>query len=577
MPPTTGAGQDDRPKDVEPRWDPNYSCTDFVPDHEGAYETLATAYDSIGSAGSAASAALANVIPASWTGGAAGACSSYVSGLTTYINSAVTALSDACTATKAAQRSISDAATAADTASTSANEAQANWKTLQANEKKQSGVESFFGAAGNWWHEYEITNDRDNAVKAGNHARDDALTANQTLAKALDGPDHALVSAKEPTIPNPVDQTDPDQAGLLATIMQPVSANLKKDGDTAAAQNAVAQYNQAMKDDPSGKKAKALLAQYGKDLSPAELNYLLDHLDENDLATTFGQIDPKKDRDLYNLLAGKADASILERLGDTDPNHYWHPATGGDNYIWGDPNNPNIGLPPGGLDNLHQGELGDCHDIALLGAITKSDPNFLANHVQKNANGTYTVTLYDKNGKPVDVTITPDMPSHSNADGSFGGPGYAHDGDWNSNATLFQIYEKALAQSNAEIGPNDKPGYTGMDGGNTNNDTPIITGQHSTNYSNGDISPSTVQDALNQHKPITVSTLGDNDAHGDLYDDNHVPHLIPGHEYYVDSIDPKTHAVTVVNPWGRDSKTDGTVTMTWDQYQHFLGETQVAG
>ncbi|MGH3636706.1 MAG: hypothetical protein ACRDTS_21990, partial [Mycobacterium sp.] len=212
-----------------------------------------------------------------------------------------------------------------------------------------------------------------------------------------------------------------------------------------------------------------------------------------------------------------------------------------------------------------------------LGAIQKSDPNYLSSHVHQNANGTYTVTLYDKSGKPVNVTITPDMPSGSNSDGTLSGPVYAHDGNWNSNATLYQIYEKALGQSNSEIGPNDKAGYTGMDGGNTNNDIPIVLGEHSSNYSNGDIDPSTVQNALNQHKPVTVSTLGDSDAHGELYDDNHVPHLIPGHEYYVDKIDPKTHAVTVVNPWGRDSPTDGKVTMSWADYQKYLGETQVAG
>jgi hypothetical protein len=56
-----------------------------------------------------------------------------------------------------------------------------------------------------------------------------------------------------------------------------------------------------------------------------------------------------------------------------------------------------------------------------------------------------------------------------------------------------------------------------------------------------------------------------------------VPHLIAGHAYYVDSVntsaDPPT--VTVVNPWGRESGSDGTVTLTWQQFQQMTAGASI--
>jgi hypothetical protein len=87
-----------------------------------------------------------------------------------------------------------------------------------------------------------------------------------------------------------------------------------------------------------------------------------------------------------------------------------------------------------------------------------------------------------------------------------------------------------------------------------------------------------VQSAVDGHRPVVVSMLGEGDAEvKDLYDPKRVPHLIAGHAYYVDSVDTATDppTVTVVNPWGRESGSDGTVTLTWDQFQHMTAGASI--
>ena len=323
------ARKDDHPDDVERRWDPPYSSQDFVPDRENTYSSLASSYHSVAAAASDAHGYLKDVIPASWKGEAAKACGTYIDDLAGYIDGVAKSVDAANKAATTAQGSISDAVSDADTATSNANNAQDLHKKME--QDRDNNWLNYVNPV-NTFHEDEAAIKLWSAVSDGNGARGDALEANKTLMKNLDAPDHDLATKKAPQPPNPLSMSNSDQAELLAGIMQPVAAAMAKDGDTARANTAVDDYERELKEHPE--KAKEILAKYAKILSPAEFNYMLNHLDEDDLAAGLDKMDPTKDRDLYNAIAGKADKDILSRLGDTDPNHYWHPAVGSDQYIW---------------------------------------------------------------------------------------------------------------------------------------------------------------------------------------------------------------------------------------------------
>jgi hypothetical protein len=422
------------------------------------------------------------------------------------------------------------------------------------------------------WETVQAIDQMRDGIGMAKSARQRARDGYTRFIAGLDPADNALATQQEPQLPFGAAVGDPDNAALLAMILGPVAAAMAAEGATAGAQRAVGAYEQAMRDDPTGRKARDLLAQAARELSGPELDYLLNHLDETDLAKALSTLDPTKDREIYNLIASKASLEVLARLADTDPNHYWHPANGTDRFLWSDTNGIPGVVPGSDLNDLHQGMLGDCYYLSSLGAIVRNDPKFLPEHVRANPNGTYTVTLY-KDGKPVEVTVTPEVPWTVGTDGSPGAPAYSHDDDgrgWNGDRTLFQIYEKAMAQAHGEMQPEPGTGYGGMSGGDPTKYLPTITGQDAEWKKSGSVQPDDLGSAMDEHRPVVISTLGEDHAGGkDLYDPKRVPHLIAGHAYYVDSVDRSSDppTVTVVNPWGRESKTDGTVTLTWKQFQ----------
>ncbi|MDR1799366.1 MAG: hypothetical protein LBR19_05735, partial [Bifidobacteriaceae bacterium] len=90
------------------------------------------------------------------------------------------------------------------------------------------------------------------------------------------------------------------------------------------------------------------------------------------------------------------------------------------------------------LESVNQGSFGDCYFLAALAGLAESDPEFLANNMQLNPDGTYTVRFYRANPEtgniePVDITIDPVVSS--------GGAG-----DASGNPNWVSIYEAAYAK-----------------------------------------------------------------------------------------------------------------------------------
>lgn len=553
------SGQDERPTDVAARWDPSYSDQDFVPDRCEPFSSLASDYLALCSSGSDAATALANVVPGSWTGDAASAFSSYVDAVVTFLNATTNAVDDAARACTAAAGNMDGAIQAAKSAASRANSAQDAHRSYE----KDNFLHKLFAD--------DHSLDLDLAVGMGNVARGNALSIDKTLTTSLSTSDDTLSSSTAPQPPNPLSESDPNQAALLAEIMQPVAAALSKDGDSQRARDAVNEFDATVGSDP--RKAAQLLAQYGGSLTSAELTYLYDHVDESNLRSAFGALDPTKDRELYNSIAQNASLPVLTRLADDDPNHYWHPATGGDAYIWA---NDGFGNRPldGDPNDIRQGALGDCHDMSALAAVEQAHPGYLESHITRNANGTYTVMLY-KDGKQVPVTITPDVPYMNGADGSPIGSAYSHGGP--NGPTVYQVYEKAMAQSNAEFGVQDGAGYASLSGGWPYKDYSVITGQSGNKVYPAFTSPDALAGMLAGHHPVTADTPEFDSTPHPTGPDGSAQDVIGGHSYRVVSVDvahdPAT--VTLANPWDPSNTTNGTITVSWTDFQKYYDNVDV--
>lgn len=185
-----------------------------------------------------------------------------------------------------------------------------------------------------------------------------------------------------------------------------------------------------------------------------------------------------------------------------------------------------------GFTDIDQGGLGDCATLASLAAAQAADPTFLERHVRENANGTYTVTLYDEAGSPVQVTVNGYIP----ADGD--NPAY-NGNELDGELTWASIYEKAMAQYQGG-------GYGEIDGANTADRLATTLGTGNSTMDLPSIAPPlatylSLQDAFEDGKPIILGG--------------------GGHAYSVVGFE--DGRILVSNPWGGDGSV---VAMTPEQF-----------
>ncbi|WP_116953139.1 C2 family cysteine protease [Jiangella endophytica] len=187
-----------------------------------------------------------------------------------------------------------------------------------------------------------------------------------------------------------------------------------------------------------------------------------------------------------------------------------------------------------GFSDIDQGGIGDCATLASIAAAQAADPTFLERHIQENPNGTYTVTVYDENGSPVQVTVNGFVP----ADGD--NPAYNGD-ELDGEITWASIYEKAMAQYQ---GGN----YVEIDGAYTPDrlETTIGTGSNRTDLPRSSLIPPLftylqMQQAFEDGKPIILGG--------------------GGHAYSVVGFE--NGEVQVMNPWGGDGSV---ISMTPEEF-----------
>jgi hypothetical protein len=240
-------------------------------------------------------------------------------------------------------------------------------------------------------------------------------------------------------------------------------------------------------------------------------------------------------------------------------------------WSWQPTNGPLFG--PNGvnpLTDITQGDDGDCWFLAGLGAIALTNPSVIQRNIRQNPNGTYTVTFY-QDGKPVQITVTADLPYGAKGGGSLNP--YAQAGAGGS--TWTQIYEKAYAELRGG-------GYGSIDGGFGDTSLANVSGQPAHRGSPSDYSLSDIQSRLGQGYAITVGSNANDHpwwefwaSDPDRIDNNQV---VTSHEYYVQKVDTSAHppTITIVNPWGANGSAPQFVTLTQDQLHHYFGEISMA-
>lgn len=195
------------------------------------------------------------------------------------------------------------------------------------------------------------------------------------------------------------------------------------------------------------------------------------------------------------------------------------------------------------VDDLHQGQIGDCFLIASVGELALDRPAAIASMIRVNANGTETVTLnVDRNGrlptpwttsfKQVAVTVTNVFPSYSVNNAA------SQDSVGSRKEIWPQVLEKAVATLEG--------GYGAIaDGGNPTTVMEELTGHLATFQSAAGVTLAQLQGWMAAGDLIVFDTS----AQGSR-DYN----LVGGHAYMFEKLTTAggAPAIQLGNPWGFD-------------------------
>jgi hypothetical protein len=195
------------------------------------------------------------------------------------------------------------------------------------------------------------------------------------------------------------------------------------------------------------------------------------------------------------------------------------------------------------LNDIHQGQIGDCFLLSSIGEIALLRPSFISNMIHVNSNGTETVTLYEaSNGrlpgwsttafKPVSETVTNVFPSYSVDSGT------SQDAVGSQKEIWPQVLEKSVATLDG--------GYAAIACGGS----PVVameelTGHAATFMSPANLTLAVLQSFIKAGDLLVMDTL----PYGALPDG-----LVNNHAYMFESVTGTgaAAAVHLANPWGFD-------------------------
>jgi len=189
-------------------------------------------------------------------------------------------------------------------------------------------------------------------------------------------------------------------------------------------------------------------------------------------------------------------------------------------------------------NDVSQGALGDCYLMAALAAVAQQDPERLRRMIQKNPDGTYTVTFSMRqppSGEyaPLPILVGPDLPLVA------GRPVFAQTLDFGFNGDV-ELWVALVEKAYAKL----KGGYELIEGGWGEDALERIAGRNFDKVSPSSTSLEALARAHASGSPITCSTPSD--GHGKrLFQEGR---LVADHEYWVESIDLAAGTVTLRTP-----------------------------
>ena len=198
---------------------------------------------------------------------------------------------------------------------------------------------------------------------------------------------------------------------------------------------------------------------------------------------------------------------------------------------------------PISVDDIHQGQLGDCYLLSSIGEMALNHPGAISTMIHSNPNGTETVTLYTGPSgqvpgigatafKPVSVTVTNVFPSDSVDNGA------TQDVAGTQKEIWPQVLEKAVATLDGGYGVINE-------GGNPATAMEQLTGQSAIALSPTGLSQNALQAFMAAGDLITMDT-----ANKAGLPDN----LIADHAYMLEKVTMSggSAMVQLGNPWGTD-------------------------
>ena len=164
-------------------------------------------------------------------------------------------------------------------------------------------------------------------------------------------------------------------------------------------------------------------------LSAATFSGNIDDLMDYASGSTYTAVTPMGTQHLGDLEAGSADLAWLKDAGQ-EPDSFdglsWSTFTTGSLYPFGTPSPADV--------NQHL--IGDCCACAVMASMAYLYPKFIKDIIKENGDNTFTVTLYDPKGEPVEVGVS----NYFVADGSKLGAASGK----NDQVTWATVLEKAV-------------------------------------------------------------------------------------------------------------------------------------
>jgi hypothetical protein len=204
------------------------------------------------------------------------------------------------------------------------------------------------------------------------------------------------------------------------------------------------------------------------------------------------------------------------------------------------------------INDVQQGQVGDCYFVAVLAAIARVNPGFIKSMIKDNGDGTYTVTFHTKQGisgffgSRSDQSVTVDSKFWTDGKGN---PVYAKKGDTDAGGKpelWVMIVEKAWAKLQGS--------YTDINGGQVSDDArEAVTGKDveyidPTDLSDAELTKK-IEAAWAAKRPVIFWSHGDEKSKKLTKNG-----VVTDHEYALNACG--GGKFTLYNPWGYQHLTD---------------------